>query len=33
MYYDTIKCENKIITSEALMEIIQTMNETLVANV
>lgn len=29
MYYDTIKCENKIITSEALMEIIQTMNETL----
>lgn len=29
MYYDTIKCENKIISSEALMEIIQTMNETL----
>lgn len=29
MYYDTIKCENKIISSEALMEIFQTMNETL----
>lgn len=29
MYYDTIKCENKIISSEALMEIFQTMNDTL----
>lgn len=29
MYYDTIKCENKIISSEALMEIFQIMNDTL----
>lgn len=29
MYYDTIKCENKIITSEDILEIVQTMNNTL----
>lgn len=29
MYYDTIKCENKIITSEDILEILQTMNNTL----